>query len=84
MATKNNKSEDTEVQTPDEASQERAEVYFGDAPEPKKVKEGEPGTYMGEYKAPAKPKPETRKDLPRGYSAGSYTGAYSTDVPSDN
>lgn len=76
--TKNTKSNEPEVQTPDEETQERAEIYSGDAPEPAKVKEGDAGTYTGEYKAVPQPKPETRKDLPRGYVAGNYVGDYST------
>lgn len=74
-----NKSKpEVQTETPDELTEDRAEVYSGEVPEGK-TSEGDAGTYAGEYKAPPVPKPETRKDLPRGYVAGAYVGDYSTE-----
>jgi hypothetical protein len=64
-------------QTPDQETQERAEIYSGTLPENVKVKSGDPGTYAGEYDpAATQKKPEARKDLPKGYVPGGYAGGY--------
>lgn len=72
-------AKESEVQTPDEATADRAEIYSGPAPENTKMKDGDAGTYAGEYKpAATEAKPEARKDLPRGYVPGAYSGGYTS------